>query len=480
MGNSPRTSSIHVLDDDSLLHVFYLYRPPFLAESEDDKDRFWGGTGLWVRGRGGHWWYTLARVCQRWRNVLFRSASYLELSLCCTFGTPVADMVAHSLPLPLVIDYFDKSSMAAEDEEGAIFAFKQHSRVRRVRLWLPVTSLQKFIVAIDEEYPILDYLVIDFPPTDKSTILRLPETFQAPHLRHLRLRGFTLPIGTRLLTTAVGLVTLNLIMVHPSTYFHPNTLLQWISFMPQLETLAIYFHFPIPNRDIERQLTHTPIIAAVTLPNLHFFQFDGDNTYLEALVHRITAPRLEKLEIAFFNLLTFSIPLLVQFMNTTENLRFESARFEFFNSGFNVHGYPRAEAKMHTLNVTVVCWQLDWQVSSVAQISNSLSQIFSAVEHLTLVHEVHSRSSEEHNEVDRTEWRKLFRPFDHLKTLRISNGLVGDLARCLQSEDGELPLELLPELQELRYSGSGDTGDVFASFIDTRQDAGSPVTLVRQ
>jgi hypothetical protein len=42
--------------------------------------------------------------------------------------------------------------------------------------------------------------------------------------------GFALPIGSRLLTTAVGLVTLHLVMVHPSTYFHPNTLLQWISF----------------------------------------------------------------------------------------------------------------------------------------------------------------------------------------------------------------------------------------------------------
>jgi hypothetical protein len=45
-------------------------------------------------------------------------------------------------------------------------------------------------------------------------------------------------------------------------------------------------------------------------------------------------------------------------------------------------------------------------------------------------------------------------------------------------EDGELPLELLPELQELRYFGSRDTGDAFTSFIDARQNAGRPVTLV--
>ena len=48
---------------------------------------------------------------------------------------------------------------------------------------------------------------------------------------------------------------------------------------------------------------------------------------------------------------------------------------------------------------------------------------------------------------------------------------------CLRVEDGELPLELLPELQELTYSGSGDTGDAFTLFIDARQSAGRPVSL---
>jgi len=61
----------------------------------------------------------------------------------------------------------------------------------------------------------------------------------------------------------------------------------------------------------------------------------------------------------------------------------------------------------------------------------------------------------------------------------VEDGLVEELSRCLRLEDGELPLELLPELQELTYFGSGDTGDAFTSFIDARQNAGRPVTLVR-
>jgi hypothetical protein len=115
----------------------------------------------------------------------------------------------------------------------------------------------------------------------------------------------------------------------------------------------------------------------------------------------------------------------------------------------------------------------------VAQIFNALSQIFSAVEHLTLVHRVHSQSSEEHNEVERTEWHKLLRSFSNVKTLRIEDGPVMELSRCLRLDDGEHPLELLPELQELTYSGSGNANDAFTSFIDARLNAGRPVTLIK-
>jgi hypothetical protein len=393
----------------------------------------------------------------------------------------VADMLAHSPPLPLVIDYSDiyHHDITAEDEEGAILALEQRDRVRRIRLRLPVIDLQKLIVAMDEEYPILEYLVIMQPIEDNSTTLKLPGTLQAPHLRHLVLHGVAFPVGSRLLTTAMLLVKLWLYMDHPSTYFRPDTLLQWLSFMPQLETLAVYFLFPVPSRDVERQLTLTPITTSITLPGLHDFRFRGVNTYLEALVHRITAPRLEKLRIEFFHQLTFSVPRLLQFINSTEYLRLDRAEFVFYTERVFVKVYPR-EAEMRSLSINVDCWHLDWQVASVAQISDSLSQMFSSVEHLTLGHEERSKSSEEHNEVDRTEWRKLLRPFNNVKTLLIDKGFVGELSRCLQLGDGELPLELLPELQELTYFESGDTGDAFTSFIDARQNAGRPVIMVRR
>ena len=392
-------------------------------------------------------------------------------------------MLAHSPPLPLIIDYFRTDrDITAEDEEGIMLALQQHNRIRRVRFRTPASRLQKLIVAIDEEYPILEYLVMHPLERRTRTVLILPKALQAPRLRHLMLKGFTLPIGSRLLTNAASIVTLCLYMNHPDAYFQPNTLLQWISFMPQLETLAIKFSFPVPNQDVERaerQLMHT---SHVTLPNLHFFVLRSSSAYLEAVVRRITTPRLKKLDIWSFKQLTYSLPCLLQFMDTAANLRFDSAKFKFCRDKVYAGVYLReefeiAQVKMIPLLIIVHSWHLDWQVSSVAQIFNSLGQIFSTVEHLTLEHGEHSRSSEEHNEVERSEWRKLLRSFSNVKSLRVGDGLVKEVSRSLQM-DGEIPLELLPGLQSLTYSGVDDTGDAFTSFIDARQNAGCPVTLV--
>jgi hypothetical protein len=409
---------------------------------------------------------------------------HLRLSLVCTNGTPVENMLTHSPPLPLTVDYGSEDGITAEDEEGILLALGQCHRLRHLRLIFPVQNLQKLVMAIDGQFPILEYLIMGTLLKD-STALMLPERLHAPHLRHLMLGGFACPIRSRLHPTAsaAGLVTLGLILIHPSAYFQPNILLQWISFMPQLESLEVTFTFPVPNRDVGRQLagTHTPITTThITLPNLRLLCFRGVSAYLEAVVCRISTPRLERLRIRLFKQHIFSVPRLPQFMNATENLRFDSAEIEFSSEQARVETYIR-ETDEFAFAIKVDCWHLDWQVSSAAQISNALGQVFSAVEHLTLEHQVHSQSSKEHDDVDRIEWRNLLRSFGNVKTLRVEDVLVGKLSHCLRLEGGELPLELLPKLQELTYFGSGpsgETGDAFTSFIDARQNAGCPVTLV--
>ena len=480
MNRPPRSRNcgtfIHTLDDDSLLNIFYLYRPVLLDEDEDDDTRILQG-GKWARER---WWYKLTHVCQRWRYLVLGSASYLGLGLICTYGTPVADMLAHSPPLPLIIDYIDENrDITAEDEEGIMVALQHRDRVRRIRLWMPIPNLQKPIMAIDKEFPVLEYLYID-PQTRDDTGLRLPKTFKAPHLRHLILENFAFLIGSPLLTTTLGLVTLSLERIPRSAHFHPNDLLQRLSLMPQLEVVGIDFRLPVPNYDVEMQLLDTPIMTHVTLPNLRWFGFCGVSAYLEALLGRMTTPSLEKFQIEFSNQPILSFPHLQEFICTAKNLKFSSAAsasMGFSTWNFWMTVYPHSGTKMYFLDLAVGSGHLDRQVVSAAQLFNLLEEVFSAVEGLTLEYKRHSISSEWNNEADRTQWRELFRSFSNVKTLRVDDGLVTQLSDSLRLDDGESPMDVFPELKVLSSPASG--GDAFTAFIDARQKAGHPVTLHR-
>jgi len=241
-------------------------------------------------------------------------------------------MLAHSRP-SACHDYIDKyHDITAKDEESIILALRHRERVRRIRLLMPVRDLHKLIAAIDKEFPALDYLFIG-PPTRHNTILRLPKTFRAPHLRHrdLILINMAFPIGRSLLTSSVDFVALSLHL--------PICL-------PQMNVLGITFHSPLTKRAIERHMSHTPIMTHVTLPNLRWCTFGGETAYLEALLSRIHAPLLEKFRVSFFNELTLFVPHLLQFMSDKENLKFGSTWPAFHGEGVSVWVYPHEGARM--------------------------------------------------------------------------------------------------------------------------------------
>ena len=472
--NRPHIPPIHILDDDSLLRIFFFCQ--LVLFSEEEVDYLFGLQR--EECAHGRWWYKLIHVCRRWRCLVFASASHLGLCLVCTHGTPVADMLAHSPPLPLIIDHSDEArEFTAEDEEGIILALQHRDRVCRIRLRLPIPFLQKVLLTMDDEFPILEYLLIGRLIKHNMGLV-LPKTFQAPHLHHLLLSNFAIPIRSPLLTPAVGLVTLSLEFIHPSAYFRPNDLLQRLSLMPQLEALEIGFHSPVPNREVEMQLLDTPTMTHVTLPNLRWFYIRGVSAYLETLLPRMTTPLLKRLHIVFFNQLTFSFTHLLQFISTRENLRFRSTDFWFTPQALGMEVYLAHWAKTCALSVYVLCAHLDWQVASAAQIHDALRTAFSAVERITLRRSGFGRLEDRENAADRTHWRELLRSFGNVKSLRVANdNLVMPVSDCLRPDDEESPMELLPELKELEYFSSSDADEEFTSFIDAREKAGHPVTL---
>jgi hypothetical protein len=463
--------SIHDLDDDSLLHVFYLFRPNLRNMNE------FGGN-LWNL-LDQDWWYKLTQVCRRWRYLILGSASYLRLSLLCTFGTPVAEMLAHSPPFPLIICYKESSQhLSAEDEEGIMLALGHRNRVRCIFLLLDVPRLSRLISAIDDEFPALIFLRLG-TPTRHDTRVALPPAFEAPHLRYLLFTHIASPMRHSFLSSAIGLVILWLEWIHPSTYSHPNDFLQHLSLLPQLDTIHISFRSAVPNRDINRQLLHTPVITHVTHPNLRLFEFTGVSGFLEAVLANMAAPLLETFRVHFFNQLSFSVPHLQNFTMTAEELRFSRAKFVFHHKAVAMLAYADVKVGSSNFSLEVPCRYLDWQVSSVTDISKDLKQLFSEVADLTLDYREHLSSPERHNQADHTQWRELLGVFRNVKTLRVHNGLVGELSRSLQSDGEPSPsLEVLPELKELVCPAGCIDDKTFAPFINEREDTGQPVSLI--
>ncbi|KAH9979270.1 hypothetical protein BGW80DRAFT_1454947 [Lactifluus volemus] len=465
LNNNRRHSPIHILNDDVLLNIFHLYR---LAEPDEFEDEKGSLNYRWDRQRSS-WWYKLAHVCRLWRNLILESPSRLNLHLLCANGVPVADVLAHSPPLPLTIRYRAFPEITAEDESGIFLALSHRDRVHYVDLWMP--NVGKFVTAMDDQFPILERMYIH-----SGTKVDLPLTFQAPNLRNLILSTASLSIVSPLLTTStVGLVTLELLNILPSAYFPPSYILTRLALMATLERLSITFHSLITNHDVERQLHQTP--DTITLPNLRQFLFQGTATYLEGLVAWISVPSLSVLRVNLFNQLPFTVPRLCQLMQSSENLIFRAVQVTFGALAVSLHAVPWKSDTPLMLQIRCGHWYLDSRVVSAIPFFGTLSPALSFVEQVTFSYDERYQQLEWLNNVDRSQWHELLRPFTNVKTIHVKDGLISKIFRSLQSDDGEPPLELLPNLEEIGYSGGSDARDAFTRFLNERQVLGYPVSL---
>jgi F-box-like len=463
-------SPISVLNDDVLLHIFYIYR---LHSIRDKHDEY---IFRYMFSDEQRWWYKLVHVCRRWRHVILDAPSLLDLHLVCTSGVPVAEMLAHSPPLPLTIVYslFSHTILGkVDDEKGACLALSHRDRVRQIALHMPIEKLEKLLMAMDEEFPILERLNIDSFPG-----VTLPQGFRAPNLYYGQLIRVALPVQCPLLTTS-GLVSLRLLGIPRSGSFPPSYILASLSQMSQLETLWISFQCHVPSHDIR----NTAITSHATLPNLREFGFGGVSAYLEDLCARMTAPVLSVFRVEFFNQLTSPVPCLLSFMRTSQNLQIHDVFLYWSIAYVGLSCVPRLRVGEYHFHLRTSCIDLDSPMLPAIRILDAFSPVLSLVEKVTLFLEG-VELSQQHNGVDRTQWRGLLRTFSNVKKLDVETKRlrVQDLAHSLRTEDGELPLELLPNLEEVNYSGSDDENafGAFGPFIDEREALGRPVRLTLQ
>ena len=380
-------------------------------------------------------------------------------------------------PLPIEID----SNGAHDDMANIIAALEHRNRVRKILIRnLTISQLEELAPMLQELLPALAVLRL-WTDTDE-TVPALPDMFlggSAPRLQSLDLRGIPFPGFPRLLSSATDLSDLTLSKIPHTGYISPEAMVTSLSALTRLTRLAIGLESPASRPDRRGP----PPLTRVILPALEELEFCGASEYLEDLVARIDAPRLHNLNISFFHQLIYDVQQLPYFIGHAGSLgSFSHAGVVLNDYGVDIEFYSSEKtlANLHNwLRLGILCREVDWQVSSMAQICNQVSLLPSIVEQLDIQVPDYLKSILQVG-VEDTQWLELFRPFTAIRTLRICHNLQSLIVQALQELTGERATEILPALDSLyleEYPPSGSDQQAIESFVAARQHSDHPVAV---
>ncbi|KAH9172476.1 hypothetical protein EDB89DRAFT_904755 [Lactarius sanguifluus] len=423
-------------------------------------------------------WHRLVHVCRRWRHIVFTSPGSLELTLLCTYGTPVRKNLRCWPPLPIIVDYFTswdrRSPVAANYEDDVIAALENPDRVRGIKLAVTSSLLGMAAPVTQVPFPVLADLWLS--PKDQNVPV-LPGAFlgsSAPQLRGIYIEGISFPELPTLLSSATDLVSLRLENIPQSGYISPEAIVTGLAASTRLDSLCIWFK-PQTSR-LERG--HSPPLTRTIFLSLVTFNFRGLSEYLEDLLALVDTPQLHHFKVTYFNQLDFQVPQLSQFIGRAEN--FELARFRHAHIRFNTSNVnmrlesEQGEHRIGRFTLRILSEGLDWQVSHLAQILDQSPALVSNVGHLSIDEDELQPGWQD--DMDDAGWLELLFPFTAVEMLRGSEQLAGHIALALDNVSGEIVTEVLPALNTLMLDDQLVRS--VEQFIAVRRFSGRPVTFI--
>jgi hypothetical protein len=450
-------TTINILPDDVLLDIFDFCRQDpnftwFLV---------WGPRGL-------------VHVCQRWRRLVFGSPRRLELQLPCTRGTPVKQILGCWPPLPVTISFSDINGFTPDDEDSLFAALKHPDRVRQVDLKLRDPLLSKAVMAMQQQFPALTHLTLEWDDDDYPT---LPSGFlggSAPCLQYMHLNGVPFTELLILLSSTSDLVHLYLNDIPQDGHISTEALVTCLAALPRFEPLHIGCEFVTFHPDQIRP----PPVTRTLLPALHCFEFWGDGKYMAGLVYRIDCPRLNQIHIKYSRWpLDFQLAQLFQFIDRSEDPMLTLIKHTYVSIS-----HHQVYLEMHPVHlrtgscldrglITVLTQypDIDSEPSYLIQLFGQPSALFSRVAHLKLFRH-------RANDYQGDEWLHVLRRFSALRTLEVSGKLTEDIAYTLERIAEEMDADVLPVL-DLIHIGDQPVSCI-EKFLAARRLSGRPVTIV--
>ena len=427
-------------------------------------------------------WITLIHVCQRWRGVVFQSPRRLNLQLLCTHKKRARDTLDIWPSLPLVIRHviFDDEPPVVDN---IIAALERNDRVCRIELNC-LSSPQLGYITDSEEmqkpFPKLTDLHLSML-VDGSDGLgpTLPDSFlggTAPRLQSLILCGIPFPGLPKLLLSATQLVELDLFNIFPSGYIPPEAMATSLSALSSLKSLYFIFQSPRPRPAPQGRLP--PPLTRSILPSLTRLGFMGTSEYLEEILARVDAPRLNKLNIVYFNQIIFDTPQLFQFILRRPTLRAPEVGFIKISQGITVE-FSSQTLNNIVLSVRIRCTASEWQLSSLEQVCTSSLPPVSTLEDLVILEDPEDPPRWQ-DDVENTLWLELLHPFAAVKNLFLRSELVPRIAPALQELVGGRTTEVLPALENVFLAGiraSEPICEGIEKFVAARRLTSHPVAI---
>ena len=478
-------TSINILPDDVLLLIFHFDRVTYFEDVDrmiDDSSN--QGPRIPVSDRDIRlwrlpWgWRRLAHVCQRWRSVVFASPNFLDLKLVCGPWTRVGlTGIWPSLPI-IVRNMYDLRMPKDYDFDAAIV---HRNRVCDINLFhLSSSQLLRLASAMQDHFPALIHLKLDFDIYDGTPAPALPDGFSAPRLQTLILRYIPFPTLPKLLLSATDLVKLILVGIPQTGYFTPEALVTGLTVSANLKSLVIGFTSPLSRPD--RESRHPFPTTRSVLPALTYFRFHGVSEYLEDVVARIDAPLLCSIHITFFNQLIFDIPQLSQFLERATKLKAfnnSEACVEFDFSAVRFGSPLLTRSFDEGFELMISSKMLDWQLSSLAPVLVLFLPFTYMVEHLYIDGPRYLPSQWLDN-IEDVQWLDTFYPFTAVKNLYVCEKFAECIAFALQELVVERVTEVFLALETLfleELQPSGPVQEAIEKFVTARELLGHPVAV---
>jgi hypothetical protein len=298
----------------------------------------------------------------------------------------------------------------------------------------------------------------------------LPETLlggSAPSLRSLRLVGIAFPALPKLVLSCPSLVSLTLYENSYSGYISSNAMVYCLPSLTRLKRLQIEFHSSGPHPDGASQ--RPPLLKRTVFPVLKTLHLQRETEYLDQVLARIEAPRLNDICIRFLDRPIFDISRLSPCIGPTET-------FETYDEAYMFHDTASVNVILSSQRITSSKKWLQlllrrensgWKLEGLYR--HSFPPSFQTLE-LCYFEERFTIWGQ--TTMANLPWLPFVRFFTATKYMYLSQALAVRVAPALQEPTGVGATEVLPVLRNIfvrRLESLGAVQEAIGQFVATRQ-----------